>query len=86
AVGAEARAEAERQSADEIARMEAELEGRQAEAEARITSARNAALAEVRNVAADVAGAVTEHLAGLTVKRDEAESAVDAVRSQEAAR
>lgn len=86
AVGAEARAEAERQSADEIARMEAELEGRQAEAEARITSARNAALAEVRNVAADVAGAVTEHLAGLTVKRDEAEIAVDAVRSQEAAR
>ncbi|MGP1273976.1 MAG: hypothetical protein ACQRW7_01005, partial [Caulobacterales bacterium] len=60
--------------------------GRQAEAEARIGEARNAALAEVRNVAADVAGTITEHLAELTVKRDEAEAAVDAVRSQEAAR
>jgi len=60
--------------------MEAELEGRQAEAEARIAKARSAAMGEVRNVAADVAGAVTEHLAGLTVNRDEAEAAVDAVR------
>lgn len=86
AVGAEARAEAEREAAAETASMEAELEARQNDAEARIAKARSAAMSEVRNVAADVASTVTEHLAGLTVKREEAEAAVDAVRAQEAAR
>ncbi|MFC4724919.1 F0F1 ATP synthase subunit B [Glycocaulis abyssi] len=86
AVGAEARAEAEREAAAETASMEAELDQRQSDAEARIAKARNAALSEVRNVAADVASTVTEHLAGLKVKREDAESAVDAVRGQEAAR
>ncbi|WP_429912742.1 F0F1 ATP synthase subunit B [Glycocaulis sp.] len=86
AVGAGARAEAEREAAAETASMEAELDQRQSDAEARIAKARNAALSEVRNVAADVASTVTEHLAGLKVKREDAESAVDAVRGQEAAR
>ncbi|MFN3835400.1 MAG: F0F1 ATP synthase subunit B [Glycocaulis sp.] len=80
-VAGEARAEAEREAAEETARIEAELATRQEAAEARIAEARAKALGEVRNVAADVAASVAEHLAGLKVKKAEAEKAVDEVRS-----
>lgn len=80
AVAGDARAEAERETAEEIARLESQLESQQAAAEARITQARDKALGEVRNVAADVAASVADHLAGLKVNKADAEKAVDAVK------
>lgn len=54
------------------------LAKRASEAADRISAARDAAMAEMRGVAADLAGATTQKLAGVKVEAAEAQSAVDA--------
>jgi F-type H+-transporting ATPase subunit b len=74
--------------AAEIAARQAEedarVSGRIAEAEARIGAERERALAEVRNVAAEVAQAAVERLAGLKVSEQEARDALGRVTAETA--
>lgn len=68
-------------SAAEAARrqaaLDAELAQKLKDAEGRIGASREAALAEVRNVAAEVAEAAVERLAGLKVSRAEVDAAIE---------
>jgi F-type H+-transporting ATPase subunit b len=61
------------------AEVDADLGKKLAEAEARIGTARDAALAQVQNVAAEVAQAAVERLAGLKLAEDEVRAALDRV-------
>jgi len=88
---AKARDEARDYLREAQAATQAELDKRQtartdeigkqaAAAEGRIAEARDAALASVREIAVDAAGAVTERLIGVTPDTAKVESAVDAAR------
>lgn len=79
-VAAAAKAEADAEIAEAVREADARLDAQQAESEARIREARDAALKEVRSIAAGAAAAITDHLAGLDVSAADAEKAVDAVR------
>lgn len=79
-VAAAAKAEADAEIAEAVREADARLDAQQAESEARIREARDAALKEVRSIAAGAAAAITERLAGLDVTAADAEKAVDAVR------
>lgn len=72
--------EAQERIAAELARHQAQLEAdiarRLHDAEARIGAAKNAALAEVANVAAEVVQAAARRLAGLEISPEEARAAV----------
>jgi F-type H+-transporting ATPase subunit b len=61
------------------AALDAELGGKLGEAEARVSGARQAALAEVRGVAVEAAQAAAKRLAGLDIGRETAEAALDGV-------
>ncbi len=72
--------EAQERIAAELARHQAELDAELArklkDAEARIEAAKKAALAEIATVAAEVAQAATQRLAGLEIAPEEARAAV----------
>ena len=76
----EAKAEADADIAEAIARADAELDAKLSDSEQRIAESRAKALAEVRVIASEAAAAAAEQLAGLEVKPDAAENAVDKVR------
>lgn len=78
AVAAEAKADMDQKIAEELKLVDAELEDKQEEAEKRISEARDKALAEVRTIASEAAIAVTEQLAGLDIKKTDADKAVKA--------
>ena len=65
------------EAAKRQAALDAELAQKLKEAEGRIGASREAALAEVRNVAAEVAEAAVERLAGLKVTRAEVDAAIE---------
>jgi F-type H+-transporting ATPase subunit b len=73
-----------RESAARQQQLEAELGERLREAETRIAAARDAALAELHQVAADVAQAATEKLIGVKVNKQQVSSAVDEAARQAA--
>jgi len=79
-VAAGAKAEADAEIAEAVREADARLDAQQTESESRIREARDAALKEVRSIAAGAAAAITERLAGLDVTDSDAEKAVDAVR------
>ncbi|HMR30065.1 MAG TPA: hypothetical protein PKA13_11970 [Geminicoccaceae bacterium] len=66
------------------AALDAELGKKLGEAEARVSAAREAALAEVRNVAVEAAQAAAQRLAGIEVGRETAEAALDSVMREAA--
>ena len=74
AAKADAALEAERK----LAAADAELGQRIADAEARLGQARDAALADIENVAADAAQDLVSKLSGATVSREQAAQAVKA--------
>lgn len=87
---AEARANAQKTAADAKARsqaeseqrraaLEAELNGKLADAEAAIAEARAAAMAQVRGVAADTAALIAERLTGQAPAPGEVDAALDAL-------
>ena len=61
-------------------KADAELETQMAESEDRIRASRDAALGEVRTIAAGAAVVAVEHLAGLEVSESDAAKAVDAAK------
>jgi F-type H+-transporting ATPase subunit b len=65
------------EAAKRQAALDAELAQKLKDAEGRIGASREAALAEVRNVAAEVAEAAVERLAGLKVTRAEVDAAIE---------
>ncbi|MFO1069181.1 MAG: ATPase [Geminicoccaceae bacterium] len=65
------------EAAKRQAALDAELAQKLKDAEGRIGASREAALAEVRNVAAEVAEAAVERLAGLKVSRAEVDAAIE---------
>ena len=79
-VAAEAKAAADAEIADAIRKADAELEAQMAESEDRIRASRDAALGEVRTIAAGAAVVAVEHLAGLEVSESDAAKAVDAAK------
>ncbi|MEK0082186.1 ATPase [Benzoatithermus flavus] len=66
------------------AEVDADLDRKLAEAEARIRAARDAALAEVQNVAVEVAQAAVERLAGIKLAEAEVKAALDRVQREAA--
>jgi F-type H+-transporting ATPase subunit b len=71
-------AEAARQHEALSARLAQQIEG----AEARIAAAKDAAVANLRAVAVDVAGAAAERLVGLSVGEQDCDKAVEAVMGE----
>ena len=67
---------AARANEQRLAAADAELGGRVAEAEGRIRSAADAAMAEIEGVAAEAAQDMVAKLSGATVSRAQAEEAV----------
>lgn len=85
--GAEAKAVQERVQAEIAKRqagLDADLAKQLADAESRIGAARERALAEVQNVAAEVAGAAVERLAGLKLDAAEVREALNRVQAEAA--
>ncbi|PWE17641.1 F0F1 ATP synthase subunit B' [Marinicauda salina] len=80
-VAAEAKAESDRKIAEELAEVDADLDAKQAEAEGRIRESRDAALSEVRGIAATAAAAAVERLSGVEIAETDAQKAVDEARS-----
>ncbi|MCK9992059.1 MAG: F-type H+-transporting ATPase subunit b [Alphaproteobacteria bacterium] len=78
AIVAETRQQLTAQADNEKAAMQASLAKRTAEAEARITAAKTAAMANVRQIASDTAAAIVGKLLGDTPDGAAANSAVDA--------
>jgi F-type H+-transporting ATPase subunit b len=72
------------ENAKRQAELEADLNRRLDEAEASINASRERALAEVQNVAADVAQAVIQRLAGLQVSEAEVRDALGRVMGEAA--
>lgn len=72
------------ETAQRQAELEADLGRRLAEAEARVNAAREQALGELQNVAAEVAQAAVERLAGLKVSEAEARAALNRVMAEAA--
>ena len=66
------------------AALDAELNAKLAEAERRIGAAKEAAMAEIRNVAADAARAAVQRLSGVECAQEEVESAVARVLAEAA--
>ena len=81
---AEAQSRLQAQAAERQAELDQQLARQLAEAEARITAARDRALAELEDAAIDVARAAAARLGGVEVSADAARRALRAVR-QEAA-
>lgn len=84
---AELKAVEERLSAEasrKQAAIEADLAKQLDEAEARIAAAKNAALAEIKGVAGEVAQAAVQRLAGLQVSESEVKAALDKVLAEAA--
>ncbi|WP_086617303.1 ATPase [Erythrobacter tepidarius] len=73
---AKAKAEAAKASEAKLAAAQARIEARLAEAEAAIAATRTAALAEIEDVAIEVAQDIVNRLAGAEVSRAQAETAV----------
>ncbi len=80
AVRDEAQVEATRRSAELSQRLHTEL----ATAEARIAEARNRAIAELKDVATDLVGSITERLIGESYERAKIAATVDAVMREAA--
>ena len=76
----EGRAKLKAETADERARLESELAARGAEAEARIGTARDAALKDVNSVAAEVAADIVRRLIGVAPGKAEIDKAVETAR------
>ena len=76
---AEAKAKAAATSAAKMADTQAALDIRLAEAEAGIAAARNSALSEIENVAADAARDIVARIAGAEVEIEAAQAAVKEV-------
>lgn len=73
-------AEASRKQAE----LDADLDRKLGEAEARINAAKNAALSEIQGVAAEVAQAAVQRLAGLQVSEAEVKATLDKVMAEAA--
>ena len=73
---AQARGQAAAATEQRLAAAQAVIDGKIAEAEARIAEARNAASAEIENVATEAAGDIVARLAGLSLADDAVRSAV----------
>lgn len=76
---AEARAKGAAATAERLAAANAEVQARVAQAEADIAAQRNAAMAEVEQVAAEAAQAIVARVSGVQVSEQDAQSAVKAV-------
>ena len=61
----------------ERARVDGEVAGKVAEAEQAIAASRDRALAEVKSLAADIAGEIVDQLIGLSVTRQDVQRAVE---------
>jgi F-type H+-transporting ATPase subunit b len=75
----EARTKAGEDAAARLAAADAELQGKTAEANAKLAAARDAALAAIEDVAADAARDIVAKVSGATVSAAEANRAVKAV-------
>jgi F-type H+-transporting ATPase subunit b len=82
AIAQEGRAKLNAEVAAERAALEKELAAKQVEAEARIETAKNAALKEVNAVAVEVASDIVRRLIGVAPSKPEVASAVEAVRKE----
>lgn len=78
----EGRAKLKEETAGERARLEDELAKKSAEAEARIDTAKRAAMKDVSTVAADVAAEIVRHLIGIAPAKAEIEKAVVTARKE----
>jgi F-type H+-transporting ATPase subunit b len=78
-LGAKAKADAARSTELRVAKADAEIGAKLAQAEARIRDSRVAAVKEIESIAADLAQDITGKVAGLKVGKDEAAKAVKAM-------
>jgi F-type H+-transporting ATPase subunit b len=78
----EGRAKMKEETAGERARLEDELAKKSAEAEARIDTAKRAAMKDVSTVAADVAAEIVRRLIGIAPAKAEIEKAVATARKE----
>ena len=78
----EGRAKLKEETAGERARLESELAKKSAEAEARIDTAKRAAMKDVSTVAADVAAEIVRRLIGIAPAKAEIERAVVTARKE----
>jgi F-type H+-transporting ATPase subunit b len=78
-LGAKAKADAARSTEQRVAKADAEIGAKLAQAEARIRDSRVAAVKEIESIAADLAQDITGKVAGLKVGKDEAAKAVKAM-------
>ena len=78
----EGRAKLKEETAGERARLEHELAKKSAEAEARIDTAKRAAMKDVSTVAADVAAEIVRRLIGIAPAKAEIEKAVVTARKE----
>jgi F-type H+-transporting ATPase subunit b len=78
----EGRAKLKEETAGERARLEDELAKKSAEAEARIDTAKRAAMKDVSTVAADVAAEIVRRLIGIAPAKAEIEKAVVTARKE----
>jgi len=78
----EGRAKLKEETAGERARLEVELAKKSAEAEARIETAKRAAMKDVSTVAADVAAEIVRRLIGIAPAKAEIEKAVVTARKE----
>ena len=80
AIVEEGRVKLKAETATERAKLDQELAKKSAEAEARITEAKNSAMKEVNAVAADVAADIVQRLIGVAPAKPEIDKAVEAAR------
>ena len=80
AIVEEGRVKLKAETAAERAKLDQELGRKSAEAEARITEAKNSAMKEVNAVAADVAADIVQRLIGVVPAKPEIDKAVEAAR------
>lgn len=78
AIATEAREAVARQSDENRKRLDAEMAAKLAAAETQISATKQAAMGNVRGIAADAAAAIVERLSGATPATAEIEQAVDA--------
>jgi len=76
----EGRAKLKAETAEQRAGLERDLAKKSAEAEARVTEAKNSAMREVNTVAADVAADIVRRLIGVAPAKAEIDQAVSAAR------
>jgi len=75
----DAKDKAARDAEKRLAKIDAELGGKMAAAEADVAAARKSAMAEIESVAAEAAGDLVARLSGVTVAAADAKAAVKAV-------